>query len=202
MASETETPQARGRRMLKEAGYSSDIKTAPDIISRKRGGSVHSDRAEDIALLKQELPKATIKLARGGHVRKKNPHTQVNIVVAPGKGESMGNNPQAMRGMMHEGMHARPPMLPGAGGPPAALGAPPGAPPGAMPGGPPPGAMAGAPPMMGGRPPMGGAPMGPPPGPPMAGGLRPPGAFAKGGAIEGDTVKVRGYRRRKAGGSV
>ena len=96
------------------------------------GGSVHSDEAEDKALIKKTVKKAALR-ASGGSVtaRSDRPHrakggrvkpVTVNVVVAPqgGKDES--------------GLAGAPPMMPPPGPPP---GGPPMPPPGA--GGPPPG---------------------------------------------------------------
>ena len=103
-----------------------------------RGGSVHSDEAEDRALIKKEVKGSALKhegktakgrgdkavrRAKGGHVKHKGSgKTSVNVIVAPSGG----------------GAH---PPMPGAGGLP--------------PGGPPPVAMPPKPPMM---PPPPGAP--------------------------------------------
>ncbi len=132
-----------------------------------RGGSVHSDEAEDRALIKKEVKGSALKhegkeaksrgdkavrRAKGGHVKHKGSgKTSVNVIVAPG------------------GQH--PPMA-GVGGPPPGAGAPPPMMP-PKPMMPPPGA--GAPPMAG----LGGPPGGPPM-PPRSDGGR---AYKDGGAV-------------------
>lgn len=149
---EVMNPMERGRRMIREAGYAS-------------GGAVHSDEAEDKALIKSELGKARIRVkaggkikgevtsarpdrrARGGHIKGKPGIGKVNIVIAHG-GE---DKPPAPPMMPH------PPMAP----PAAAM--PPPRPPMPMP---PPGA---------------GPPMAGPPG--MAPPMPPPGMHASGGMI-------------------
>ena len=123
----------------------------------KRGGKVHSDEAEDRAIVKSMVKKEDLK-AEGGAVKprldkmarggKAKHHTHINIMVAPKGGDG-----------------APPPGL-GAGGPPMA---PPMGPKPPM--GPPPGG------------PMGAGPPGLPPGmpPPGAGGPKPPGMMKRGG---------------------
>ena len=117
-----------------------------------KGGAVHSDEAEDKALVKKMVKgsamkhrmaggKVTARLDRkaraaGGRTKHKG-KTVVNVNVAPHPGGAM---PMAMPGgppMMPPAMPPRPPMAPPMAGPP---GAPPGAP-GLPPGAPPMGAM-------------------------------------------------------------
>ena len=119
-----------------------------------KGGSVHSDEAEDKALIRKEVKGEALKhegkgakhrgdkavrRAKGGHVKHKGSgKTSVNVIVAPG-GQ---HPPMAGAGGMPPGtggpppmpaMPPKPPMMPppGAGGPPpmAGLGGPPGGPP-------------------------------------------------------------------------
>lgn len=136
-----------------------------------RGGSVHSDEAEDKALIRKEVKGDALKhegkgskhrgdkvarRAKGGHVKHKGSgKTSVNVIVAP------------------SGSGAHPPM-PAVGGPPPGAGAPPPMMPPKPPMMPPPGA--GAPPMAG----LGGPP-GAPPMPPRSQGGR---AYAKGGMVK------------------
>jgi len=117
----------------------------------KRGGKVHSDEAEDKALIKKELKKHDAehkaeggsvtprldKRARGGGVKKhgKGHHTHINIMVAPKGGDAGGPAGGAGMPMPPPGGGA-PPMVPKGPmpPPPGALGAgPPGMPPGAPP---------------------------------------------------------------------
>lgn len=111
-------------------------------------------------------------LKRGGRAKA----TTVNVIVA--KGDDAAGKQQAMQQGAQMGARAVMAKLE------AAHGGPPGGPPGMPPGGPPPGGPPpGAPSPMMARPPM------PPGGPPM-------------GAARGGMIKVSGYSRRKAGGSV
>ena len=136
-----------------------------------KGGSVHSDEAEDRALIKKEVKGSALKhegkgvkargdksvrRSRGGHVKHKGSgKTSVNVIVAPSGG---GHPPMAGVGGMPPGAGAPPPMMPPK--PPMM---------------PPPGA--GAPPMAG----LGGPPPGGPPGmPPRSDGGR---AYKDGGAV-------------------
>lgn len=192
------TPQERGKRDLREAGY------AAGGAIKKDGGAVHSDEAEDKKLIKEELGHARIKakgggavkgmappfspgrksraaggglddtqaLAKGGKVKGKPGIGKVNIVIAhggpPGSGAAGAGGPPPMP--------PKPPMPPPGppmGGPPPG-GPPPGMPPGA--GGPPPGLPPGGPGgpippgVRGPMPPPGMPPGGPPMRPPMAAG--------------------------------
>lgn len=191
------TPQERGKRDLREAGY------AAGGAIKKDGGAVHSDEAEDKKLIKEELGHARIKakgggavkgmappfspgrksraagggiedtqaLAKGGKVKGKPGIGKVNIVIAhggpPGGPPGAGGPPP---------MPPHPPMPP-PGPPPGAGpgGPPPGPPPGMGPGGPPglpPGGPGGPipPGVRGPMPPPGMPPGGPPMRPPMAAG--------------------------------
>lgn len=165
----------------------------------KRGGKV------DGKMPMQRLDKR----ARGGHVGK----PPVNVIINSGGGEA--EKQQAAQAGMQQGVQlgARAAIAKmsgaGAGGPP------PGAPPGSMP--PAPGMPPGAPPPGGGLPIAPHPPMAGPPGAPMRakGGALKLEAGAGGGtgrleknkaeggeAARPDLVKVRGHKRRKAGGAV
>jgi hypothetical protein len=191
------TPQERGRRMIREAGYAS-------------GGAIKDDDAEDKALVKKgigqhenqehggEHSKLTLKgggtikggappfspgrksraagggvgddtqgLKSGGKVKGKPGIGKVNIVIAHGGPPGGGAPPGG------------PPMPPH---PPPMAGPPPGPPPGPPMGGPPMGAH----PPMGGPPPgLGAGPMPPGPagGPPPGMMPRPPQGIASGGRV-------------------
>lgn len=186
------TPQERGARDLKAAGYAA-------------GGAVHDDEAEDKALFQKEIGKARIvaakgggsikgmkgkghpgRRARGGEVedepqeRARGGHVahhagkpgigKVNIVIAPHPGGGAGSG--------------------GAGGPPPPAVPPPR--PMMPPPGPPPGAMAGPPPGAGppGMPPPGGPPR--PPMMPPPGAMPPPGMRSAGGYIRDAMGRFRG----------
>lgn len=111
-------------------------------IHRARGGSVHSDEAEDKSLIKKSVKKScmradggavkarsdkTPRRAKGGRMKHgKGSKTNVNVIVAPGG----GHPPMAGLGAMPPGMPPpgaappmppRPPMPPAPGGPPMAV---------------------------------------------------------------------------------
>jgi hypothetical protein len=138
----------RGHRVERErVSHIAGCSSSPKHYAR--GGSVHSDEAEDRALIRKEVKGSALKgdgkmakgrvdkaprRARGGHVKHKGGgKTNVNVIVAPGGqhppagGAPMGAAPPPM-----PAMPPKPPMMPPPGGAPpmAGLGAPP-------PGGPP-----------------------------------------------------------------
>jgi hypothetical protein len=139
------------------------------------GGAVHSDEAEDKALIRKEVKKTALKVdgkkpkvradrpgrARGGRAPKKSGKTNVNVIVAG-----------------HGGQPPAPPMMP----PPGLGAAPPPAMPPRPPMGPPPGAV---------PPPGLGAGMPPPGMPPRRAGGR---AYAKGGAVKSGPAWDEGRR--------
>lgn len=100
------------------------------------GGAVHSDEAEDKALIKKEVKKTALKMdgkhpkeradrrARGGRTKHKGSgKTNVNVIIAPHSGAPAGGPPMAPPGVGAAPMPPRPmPMPPpGAGGPPGAM---------------------------------------------------------------------------------
>lgn len=158
---DAETPEKRGARMLREAGY-----------SRRKGGAVKGKataarpdrraRGGEISMT-DEQPKDSdtaggrSNRADGGSVGKKGGKTVINIISGDPQREQMARQ-EGMQQGAQMGARAAAAKLGGAGAP----------------GGPPPGAPMGGPP----RPPMAG-PGGPPPGaggPPPPGMMLPPGA--------------------------
>lgn len=170
-----ESPQERGKRMLKESGYADGGAVKPTV---KRGIHQHEDQEHAGKHLK-------LKLRRGGMVEGKEAGDRPDrrarggaakgvTVNVKGGGEDRGREQMAAQAGMKQGMRAG-----------VALGA-----------------RAAASRMAGGPPGAGGPPMGPRPpmaGPPMAPGAGGP-PMKKGGKVE--HVKVRAHERRKAGGKV
>lgn len=178
-----ETPQERGARMMKEAGYAGGGEvSAPVKRAIKRAVGEHETQEHG-------GKHSTIKLRSGGEVpgmhakgrpdRRGSKHTTVNVIVTRGD-DQQGKQEAAQQGLragVQLGARAAAQRMAGAGGPPPGA-MPPGAPPMA-----PPGAIAGPP-----RPPM----------------MPPPGAVPPRpmGVKRGGEVTVREHTRRKAGGAV
>lgn len=176
-----ETPQERGARMMRQAGYAGGGSvTAPVKTAIKRAVREHETQEHG-------GKHSTIKLAGGGMVPgepqrsrpdRKGRNVTVNVIVA--KGDDQAGKQMAAQQGMRMGAQL------GARAAAARMAGPPGAPPG-MPPGMPPGGPAGGPPGM--------APPGMPPG--VMG--RPPLPMQR---ARGGDIKVREHTRRRAGGGV
>lgn len=195
MADRVETPQERGSRMMREAGYSGAVNPAPTApATRASGGSTPATKRNVVrAVVSHENAMhggrhAAVKLAGGGMVpgeraagrpdRRGGKGVTVNVIVAKGDQGDDGQAQMAAQQGLRAGI---------ALGARRAAGAPPGPPPGAPPMGMPPGGPPGAPP---------GPMAGPPPG------MMPPPGMPPQMRADGGTVKVKAHERRRAGGVV